>query len=390
MASTVHAQPEVRDNYLSFALGAIPVTIGGDPAARTAFSYAVQAIDGSLNVYSYTTLVAPTTVVELVFELPAPTTFDRFAIPNIRETPSPGQTFVRDVAVHGSQTSATDGYTLLASAALATHTGADQVTDLPVVARPAVRWVKLVLQNGIDVQRDRVFLEFSDLVGNGTQETVGLATGFGGGWRGRGVAMLLAQDGPVVRGCYDKSGDLDGTVSGNVLRATGVDRSDGVKSLFIATVGDDGTLRGLRSTNGAPFALFTAETVANNAQLGCPDPAPPALGCGSVVHGIQFDFDSAAIRPESTAVLDALRSGLAGVASGSIRIEGHTSSEGADAYNQGLSERRASSVREALVARGLPAGRLSASGAGESRPIATNDDESGRSLNRRVEIHCTA
>jgi hypothetical protein len=82
MAISVHAQP-VRDNYLSFALGAIPVAIGGDAAARTAFSHAVAAIDGSLNVYSYTTLVAPATVVELVFELPAPTTFDRFAIPNV-------------------------------------------------------------------------------------------------------------------------------------------------------------------------------------------------------------------------------------------------------------------------------------------------------------------
>jgi outer membrane protein OmpA-like peptidoglycan-associated protein len=296
---------------------------------------------------------------------------------------------VRDVAVHGSATSATEGYALLASAALRTHAAAGQVTELAVVARPAVRWIKLVLQNGIDAQRERVFLEFSDLIGNGLQETAALATGFGGGWRARGVAMLLAQDGPVVAGCYDRSGDLNGTVSGRVLRATGVDRSDGVKSVFIATVGDDGTLRGLRSTNGAPFALFTAETAADPAQLGCPEPAPPALGCGSVIHGIQFDFDSSVIRTESADVLDALRGGLAGVTTGSIRIEGHTSSEGADAYNQGLSERRAAAVRDALVARGLAAGRLSASGAGESRPIATNDDESGRSLNRRVQIHCT-
>ena len=57
-------------------------------------------------------------------------------------------------------------------------------------------------------------------------------------------------------------------------------------------------------------------------------------------------------------------------------------------YNLGLSQRRAAAVVTELVRRGIPAGRLSAVGAGEKQPIATNNDESGRSLNRRVEVHC--
>jgi outer membrane protein OmpA-like peptidoglycan-associated protein len=112
------------------------------------------------------------------------------------------------------------------------------------------------------------------------------------------------------------------------------------------------------------------------------------LGCGSIVHGIQFKYDSSEIEPASDAVLEQLYEGLRAGDSAAITIEGHTSDEGTDAYNQSLSERRAAAVRADLIRRGLPAARLRTSGAGEARPIADNQDEGGRSINRRVEIHC--
>ena len=65
---------------------------------------------------------------------------------------------------------------------------------------------------------------------------------------------------------------------------------------------------------------------------------------------------------------------------------GDTDSIGTDAYNQGLSERRAESVRSHLVDRGVSASRLTAVGYGESQPIASNETEEGRALNRRVEL----
>ena len=83
-----------------------------------------------------------------------------------------------------------------------------------------------------------------------------------------------------------------------------------------------------------------------------------------------------------------LHDGLRNDASTAVVLEGHTSSEGTDAYNLALSQRRAQAVVADLVRRGIPSARLSAAGIGEARPIATNDDESGRSLNRRVEVHC--
>ena len=104
---------------------------------------------------------------------------------------------------------------------------------------------------------------------------------------------------------------------------------------------------------------------------------------------MQFGFDSADLRPEAEPVLSELYTGLSGVSGRTIVIEGHTSSEGSADYNQGLSERRAQTVVAALVIRGLASGSISAVGKGESVPIASNNTEIGRSLNRRVEVQCT-
>ena len=69
-------------------------------------------------------------------------------------------------------------------------------------------------------------------------------------------------------------------------------------------------------------------------------------------------------------------------------IEGHTSSEGNEQYNQELSARRAQSVVEDLVRRGIDVARITTVGKGELEPIASNNDEAGRSLNRRVDVEC--
>jgi outer membrane protein OmpA-like peptidoglycan-associated protein len=67
-------------------------------------------------------------------------------------------------------------------------------------------------------------------------------------------------------------------------------------------------------------------------------------------------------------------------------IEGHTDSRGSDDFNLQLSDRRAQAVRGALQSRGVTGDRIVARGLGETYPIASNDDASGRQQNRRVEI----
>ena len=69
-----------------------------------------------------------------------------------------------------------------------------------------------------------------------------------------------------------------------------------------------------------------------------------------------------------------------------IDVVGHADAVGSDTYNQGLSERRASSVASYMVSRNVLPARLFVAGQGERQPIASNDTEAGRAQNRRVEI----
>ncbi|MCK5482544.1 MAG: OmpA family protein [Gemmatimonadetes bacterium] len=104
-------------------------------------------------------------------------------------------------------------------------------------------------------------------------------------------------------------------------------------------------------------------------------------------QGILFDVDSDRIRPESTPTLEEIGEMLADHADLRIAIEGHTDSDGDDAHNQELSEKRAAAVREFLIATyGIDGSRLESAGFGESNPTATNDTPEGKQQNRRVEL----
>lgn len=115
-----------------------------------------------------------------------------------------------------------------------------------------------------------------------------------------------------------------------------------------------------------------------------PEPAPQAQRI--VLRGVQFEFDKADIRPDAAVILDEAANQLSQVAGAQVNVGGHTDSSGTDAYNQSLSERRAASVRDYLVSKGIDASRLSTSGYGESQPVADNATAEGRALNRRVEL----
>jgi outer membrane protein OmpA-like peptidoglycan-associated protein len=385
--ATAAQAPAERTDYLTFAQGAVPIAIGGAGAKLGAnFEAAVRITDGDPAAFSLVNGAPDSADTEFTYQLPAPTTFDRFAVPNIVETPSPTITFTRTIEVYGSATGASAGYELLASATLQIPKVPGQVTELKMAARRPVRWVRVRLAGGINILRPPSSFQFSEIIGNGSQETPALVTHFTGSWRTQANRLQLVQRGALVSGCYDGTGDLAGTVVGNILKATGTNRFDKTSAQFILSVADNGSIQGVRSSNGGPFRLYT---VAASAAAGeCKEPSPPTLGCGSIIHGIAFGFDSADIRPESAPVLEELFKGLQADKSARILIEGHTSSEGTDEYNQRLSERRAQSVVADLVRRGLARDRLSAAGIGERRPIATNDNESGRSMNRRVEVKC--
>jgi len=105
------------------------------------------------------------------------------------------------------------------------------------------------------------------------------------------------------------------------------------------------------------------------------------------LYGIQFALDDATIQPESTPTLDEIARFLSTNQSLMVVIVGHTDNQGALPYNLDLSARRAQAVRDALVQDyAISADRLSHAGAGFLAPVASNASESGRALNRRVEI----
>ena len=99
-----------------------------------------------------------------------------------------------------------------------------------------------------------------------------------------------------------------------------------------------------------------------------------------------FDTNSASVRPDLRSDLQTVASSLLKYPNSRIEVIGHTDSTGSAAFNQDLSQRRASSVASVLRDGGVQGARLAAFGRGEDQPIATNLTPEGRAQNRRVEI----
>lgn len=111
-----------------------------------------------------------------------------------------------------------------------------------------------------------------------------------------------------------------------------------------------------------------------------------AVGSKIVLRNIFFDFDKATLRPESTAELERLMKFLNDIPTMTIEISGHTDSKGADDYNMKLSGNRAQAVVDYLIAHGISKDRLTSKGYGETKPIADNNTDEGRQMNRRTEF----
>jgi outer membrane protein OmpA-like peptidoglycan-associated protein len=104
---------------------------------------------------------------------------------------------------------------------------------------------------------------------------------------------------------------------------------------------------------------------------------------------ITFKTDSADLNSSFFSVLDSVSLVLKEYEKTIVEVAGHTDSTGSDQYNQALSERRAQTVATYLAGKGVMQQRMITVGAGEGRPVATNDTADGRQLNRRVELTLT-
>ncbi|MFN3434739.1 MAG: OmpA family protein, partial [Sphingomonas sp.] len=106
----------------------------------------------------------------------------------------------------------------------------------------------------------------------------------------------------------------------------------------------------------------------------------------NIPSGITFAYDSAEVQPQFRRTLDQVADTLAQYNQTYIDVYGHTDSTGSAAYNQTLSERRATAVADYLASRGVQPARIGTRGFGKTQPIASNDTDAGRAANRRVEI----
>ncbi len=104
---------------------------------------------------------------------------------------------------------------------------------------------------------------------------------------------------------------------------------------------------------------------------------------------ITFDTDQDQVKSEFYPTLNSVSLVLKKFNQTLVDVYGHTDDTGSDQYNQGLSQRRASSVAQYLTSQGIDGRRFYVTGLGEGRPVASNANESGKAQNRRVEIQLT-
>lgn len=133
------------------------------------------------------------------------------------------------------------------------------------------------------------------------------------------------------------------------------------------------------SHNGCPLPQYPPSEKA-------PAPEPEVITLNDQ-GSVMFAYDSAELTPAAQQQLRTLTGKLNDPSVASIKVIGHTDSRGSDAYNQALSERRASSVAEYLISQGLVPQKITSQGRGEREPIADNETDAGRAQNRRVELH---
>lgn len=128
------------------------------------------------------------------------------------------------------------------------------------------------------------------------------------------------------------------------------------------------------------------ETARVQAELDALKATPTPRGMVLTLGDVLFETGRAELNSGSGRKLDQIAQFLAEHRDRRVQIDGFTDSVGTDSYNDDLSQRRASAVREALISRGVESTRIGTQGYGKSYPVASNNESGGRQLNRRVEV----
>lgn len=342
----------------------------------------------------------------VTFEFPARTTLGTIVFDT--RILSENKITAKDVRVEVSDVSATDGFQTILEATLKDNpdgNGARQGLDnqtFPVTKKVAGRFLRYTAINNFGSPK-RIFTK--EISGYGEQESLVMLENISGTYQSHGGAIIrLKQEGATIIGCNEQSGLIyEGAMNGRVFTYQAKTSQGKPEGFGFFSFAPDGQKA---KTSSYPYGkdafAFSSTAEKKSDQIGnCKNLLDLDSGKDAVkdsleknlaesgrttLYGINFDFNSDIIRSESKPTLDKVIAISKEKPDWKFSVEGHTDNIGGEAFNQTLSERRASAVKKYLTDAGIAPDKLQAVGKGASQPIAPNDSEIGRAQNRRVEL----
>lgn len=305
-----------------------------------------------------------------------------------------GSRSAKDVVVEVSNVGPASGFEVVAAVSLKAKKDKQRFAVAKAVTG---RWVRLTIKNNHGSVDN---IELFDFRAYGEQKTKTAVPSVSGTYDTNFEKFRLQQEGASVSGCYEHAGGLitNGGIDGRVTRFTWV--QDNERGPAVLTFSPDGKeLFGLWWADSEPNGvgnIWTGRKVSDTvgtcphwkgAQTASSQLAKDITETGRArIYGINFDTDSDVIKPESKAALDNIVKLAKEKGDWKFTIEGHTDLTATAAYNQSLSEKRATAVKAYLATAGVAPTRMAAQGLGATKPVADNGTAMGRAQNRRVEL----
>lgn len=330
---------------------------------------------------------------EFIFELPEECMIEKLGFNNSCEQKHLG-ICAKDIKVEFSTNGLNGTYKEIGKYTLKEY---EATTYFPLSALANARWIRITILSNYG---NKEYTELMEIEAWGKyKESNPKPINITGDWESTWGLASIRQNGSMIKGCYTyENGKIEnGGMDRRIVTYTWLE--PGQRGKVVLVVNEEGTrMNGIwgygdnlktygiwvfRKKADIPSLCYTKEDNSSAEQMKTELNEKGKL----ILYGINFEFNSATIKPESYVVLNDIAQLLKNNPSLKIRIEGHTDDVGTDDFNQTLSLQRAESVKKYLVSKSTSyQARIQTSGKGEKQPIADNNSSLGRAANRRVEL----
>lgn len=382
----------------AYVLKAPPTYNSSAQSANKISKWSKEAIIDGSNLKGWSSTEGYDEPMEFVFELSEECIIEKFGFNNECEKNYPG-ICAKKIKVEISTTSPVADYKTVLSDKLEEFAPTKYFEIEPTEAR----WIKVTILSNHGFEK---FTELMEIEAWGKYIVDDIkSNNLTGDWTSTWGTVSIRQKGSSIKGCYAYRNGIikNAGMDRRILNFTWVeDEGKRPAGKAILVVNEEGTRlngiwcygedlseygtwvfkrKGEKPTRCYQKPEVEKDTVKQN-QLKEEIEATGKL----TVYGINFETNSANIKPESFTTLDEIFDMLNDNKSMQLIINGHTDSKGAAEYNKKLSTNRAESVKTYLVEKGIVADRLESFGKGEEEPVADNETQLGRAANRRVEL----